>query len=311
MALTPTIERPTPAEPQGPENKNEKNTKKPGFVQRLGANVLHILKKDEGATIQDQRKAGRRTLGGATGVAAAVAVVAAIANGATGTPSPEGQGTTQGQVDPGEGTGTGQVPVEGGENGGEQSTDTLDTITIEAGQSDEQAALDIQTQLSNWDVAGADKFIEAWTTHAAQTNDASNEAYDAFVKNYVQEQSQPYLTELFGVNSVDELPDQATKDYVTGTMEVLEKNLYLVLRTQGKFETETQLTSSSATQNNQGRTFILNNEVTSNAAQSGAAGVIRENGWVDSTGEKAIVTASTWIDGESERISSISIALPN
>lgn len=309
MALTPTIERPTPAEPQGPENKNEKNTKKPGFVQRLGANVLHVLKKDKDATVEDQKKAGRRTIGGATGVAAAVAVVAAIANGATGAPSPEGQGTTQEQVDPGEDTE--QEPVEGGENGGEQSTDTLDTITIEVGQSDEQAALDIQTQLSNWEVAGADKFIEAWTTHAAQTNDASNEAYDAFVKNYVQEQSQPYLSELFGVNSVDELADQSTKDYVTGTMEILEKNLYLVLRTQGKFETETQLNSSSATQNNQGRTFTLNTEVTSNAAQSGAAGVIRENGWVDSTGEKAIVTASTWIDSESERISSISIALPN
>jgi hypothetical protein len=215
--------------------------------------------------------------------------------------------------DPTDGTDQIDEPIVDGEpvTNPEANPDTLDTITIEAGQSDEEAALDIQTQLSNWKLAGADGFIDAWTAQVVKTGDASNEAYEAFVEGYVLEQSKPYLTELFGVSSVDELSDQATRNYVNGTMEILEKNLYLILKTKGKYEAETKLTGSSAVAAGEGRTFTLNTEIVSNSAQSGAAGVIRDNGWVDSTGEKSIVTASTWIDSESERISSISIELAN
>jgi hypothetical protein len=222
-------------------------------------------------------------------------------------------GNSENAPDETEGTEQVDEPIVDGEpvTNPETSPDTLDTITIEAGQSDQEAALDIQTQLSNWNLAGADGFIDAWTEQVVKTGDASNEAYEAFVEGYVLEQSKPYLTELFGVSSVDEISDQATKDYVNGTMENLEKNLYLILQTKGKYEEETQLTSSSAVAAGEGRTFTLNTEIVSNSAQSGAAGVIRDNGWVDSTGEKAVVTASTWIDSESERISSISIELAN
>lgn len=149
-------------------------------------------------------------------------------------------------------------------------------IRVEAGLSNEEAAHEFEEQFVAWMMAGTDKFADAWLQQALNTNDASNEAFEAFREKWAQEETEKYVSALFG-RDLEEIKDQETLYFIEGTKRILKLNLYLAQQTDNKYEVSLLLDDISVTKTPDGRKFVIDITGKDNAKESGAQSILNKN----------------------------------
>lgn len=301
--MTSTLDRPSQAPQRDreplltPFSKEDKDPQKRGtFFKRLA----HVAFKTTG---------GRITTGVA-GLGAGIGIVGGVIGGLNSSdrPAPVAPG---GPVATGEAFPTNE-PVEEQPVTGGEAAETIDAIKIEAGLSDEALAAKINQELSSWKTAGSEGFTDAWLAESRRLQSASTEAFETFTQQYAAEQTQKRVVALFGVESVDQIPDEGTRNFVAGMQRVLENYLLITLKTDGKFQPEYTILSSSAEQSGAGRTVTFNTELGGNWADSGANSLyIRDGVGKSPEGELATTTVTTRVEGGVEYISTATVVLTN